>query len=78
MQARRNHTTSVAEAFDPRREPYYWIDEAHLEWETDERSDYQAIREGWISITPLQPDWTAHAEVERIEVLVAGATAEVS
>ena len=78
VQARRNHKTSVAEAFDPRQQPYYWIDEAQLEWKADERSDYQAIREGWISVTPLQPDWTAHASLADIETLVAGTTAEVT
>ncbi len=71
VQARRNHKTSVAEALDPRREPYYWIDEAQLEWKVDERSDYQAIHEGWISVTPLHPDWTAHAALSRVEALVA-------
>ena len=77
VQARRNHKTSVAEAFDPRGQPYYWIDEAQLEWEADDGSDYVAIRDGWISVTPLQPDWTAHATVGRIEAMVAGAIAEV-
>ena len=60
VQARRQYTTSVAEAFDPRRQPYYWIDKAQLDWEPDERSDYHAVQDGWISVTPLQPDWTAH------------------
>lgn len=77
IQARRNHTTSVAEAFDPRRQPYYWIDEAQLEWTVDERSDYHAIREGWISVTPLQPDWTAHEALGPVQQIVTGATADV-
>lgn len=78
VQARRNHKTSVAKAFDPRREPYYWIDEAQLEWGTDKRSDYQAIQEGWISVTPLHPDWTAHAALMEVEALVTGATVDVT
>ena len=73
VQARRNHKTSVAEAFDPRRQPYYWIDEAQLDWEPHDRSDYQAVRDGWISVTPLQPDWTAHHALDQVDELVAGA-----
>lgn len=72
VQARRNHRTSVAEAFDPRHQPYYWIDEAQLEWEADERSDYQSVRAGWISVTPLQPDWTAHDALGSVKSLIAG------
>ena len=76
-QARRNHKTSVTEAFDPRQQPYYWIDVAQLDWESDRRSDYQAVREGWISVTPLQPDWTAHEALETVDALLSDATAEV-
>ena len=71
VQARRNHKTSVAEAFDPRGQPYYWIDEAQLDWEPHDRSDYQAVRDGWISVTPLQPDWTAHHALDQMDHLVA-------
>lgn len=59
-QARRNHITSVAERVDPKHRPYYWIDEALDEWEAHDRSDYRAVRDGYISVTPLQPDLTAH------------------
>jgi len=78
VQARRNHRTSVAKAFDPRHQPYYWIDEAQLEWEADDRSDYQSIREGWISVTPLQPDWTSHSTLGSVSALVASVTLETT
>lgn len=69
VQAKRNHVTQVAERVDPKHRTYYWIDEAIDEWERNPRSDYHAVREGFISVTPLQPDLTAHdalAEVGRI------------
>jgi len=59
VQAKRNHVTMVSERLDPRHKPYYWIEEGENEWEPHDRSDYQAVRDGYISITPLQPDMTA-------------------
>src|SRR6476619_7605422 len=60
VQAKRNHVTSVAERHDPKGRPYYWIEEGQNEWEPHDRSDYQAVRDGYVSITPLQPDLTAY------------------
>ena len=53
VQARRNHITVVDERMDPRGRAYYWIEEGQNEWEPHDRSDYQAVRDGYISITPL-------------------------
>ena len=69
VQARRNHVTVVSERMDPRHRPYYWIEEGLNEWEPHDRSDYQAVRDGYISITPLQPDMTAHAAMDYVEGL---------
>jgi 5'/3'-nucleotidase len=60
VQAKRNHVTSVAERHDPKGQPYYWIEEGENEWEPHDRSDYQAVRDGYVSVTPLHPDLTAH------------------
>ena len=43
---------------DPRGQPYYWIEEGQNDWEPHDRSDYQAVKDGYISVTPLQPDLT--------------------
>ena len=69
VQAKRNHITVVSERLDPRRREYYWIEEGENEWEPHDRSDYQAVRDGYISITPLQPDMTAHDALEYVEEL---------
>jgi 5'-nucleotidase len=69
VQAKRNHVTVVSERMDPRHRPYYWIEEGSNEWEPHDRSDYQAVRDGYISITPLQPDMTAHAALQYVETL---------
>jgi 5'-nucleotidase len=67
VQARRNHLTVVAEREDPRGRPYYWIEEGQNDWEPHDRSDYQAVRDGYVSITPLQPDLTAHDALSFVE-----------
>jgi 5'/3'-nucleotidase len=69
VQAKRNHVTSVAERHDPKGRPYYWIEEGQNEWEPHDRSDYQAVRDGYVSITPLQPDLTAHDVLAAVESL---------
>jgi 5'-nucleotidase len=77
VQAKRNHVTSVAEAVDPRKQPYFWIEEGQNDWEPHDRSDYQAIRDGYISVTPLHPDLTHYAALDFVEELSAGERAEV-
>jgi 5'/3'-nucleotidase len=69
VQAKRNHVTSVSERHDPKGRPYYWIEEGQNEWEPHDRSDYQAVRDGYISVTPLQPDLTAHDALAAVEAL---------
>jgi len=72
VQAKRNHVTTVGERVDPRHKPYYWIEEGQNEWEPHDRSDYQAVRDGYISITPLQPDMTAYDALAFVEGLTLG------
>jgi 5'-nucleotidase len=69
VQAKRNHITSVAERRDPKGRPYYWIEEGQDEWEPHDRSDYQAVRDGYVSLTPLHPDLTAHHALAAVEQL---------
>lgn len=60
VQGKRNHVTTIAERVDPRGQTYYWIEEGRDDWDPHDRSDFLACREGYVSITPLQPDMTAH------------------
>jgi 5'-nucleotidase len=76
VQAKRNHVTVVSERMDPRHKPYYWIEEGENEWEPHDRSDYQAVRDGYVSITPLQPDMTAYDALKYVESLPHVAPAE--
>jgi 5'-nucleotidase len=69
VQAKRNHITVVTERTDPRGRPYYWIEEGQNDWEPHDRSDYQAVRDGYVSVTPLQPDLTAHEALAAVDEL---------
>jgi 5'-nucleotidase len=77
VQAKRNHVTVIDERVDPRGRAYYWIEEGENAWEPHDRSDYQAVRDGYISITPLQPDMTAHDVLSYVEGLALVTPAEV-
>ncbi len=67
VQGKRNHITRISERLDPRGKPYYWIEEGIDEWAAHDRSDYHAVKEGYISVSLLHPDLTAHAAVDDLE-----------
>jgi 5'-nucleotidase len=75
VQAKRNHITSIGERHDPKGRPYYWLEEGQNSWQPHDRSDYQTVRDGYVSITPLHPDLTAHqalAAVEQLPIPIEG------
>lgn len=78
VQGRRNHVTMVTERKDPRGQPYYWIEEGENFWEPHDRSDYTALREGYVSVTPLHPDMTAHAALRGVKALSFETPTEVT
>ena len=66
-QAKRNHVTQIDSRTDPRGNAYYWIEEALDEYHpNDGRSDYEAVMDGFTSVTPLQPDMTAYDALKRL------------
>ena len=71
VQGKRNHITVVNERIDPRGRAYYWIEEGENHWEPHDRSDFQAVRDGYVSVTPLQPDMTDHQAIAKVESLMA-------
>jgi 5'/3'-nucleotidase len=67
-QAKRNHVTKIDARTDPRGNAYYWIEEALDEYHPDSgRSDHEAVRAGYVSVTPLQPDMTAYEVLEQLD-----------
>ncbi|TAK18063.1 MAG: 5'/3'-nucleotidase SurE [Acidobacteria bacterium] len=77
VQAKRNHITKVDRRVDPRQRPYFWIEEAQDDWAPHDRSDRQAVKDGFVSVTPLQPDLTDHNALELVQRLTQGITTGV-
>lgn len=57
---------SIIEKIDPRGKKYYWIGGSRLSWEKMEDSDFSAIEEGMVSITPLRLDLTEYNAVKTL------------
>ena len=72
FQGKRNHITVVTKRTDPRDRAYYWIEEGQDTWEPHDQSDHQAVKDGYVSVTPLQPDLTAYDELSALESLLKG------
>jgi 5'-nucleotidase len=77
VQAKRNHVTVVDQRIDPRGQAYYWIEEGQNDWEPHDRSDYQAVRDGFMSVTPLQPDLTDYNSLSLLDELAQWREVEV-
>jgi 5'-nucleotidase len=56
----------IVEGIDPRGRNYYWIGEQEVSWKLDPGSDYEAIQEGVVSITPLRTDMTDYRTLESL------------
>jgi 5'-nucleotidase len=50
----------ITEHIDPRGKPYFWIGEQYFRSNAEDGTDYRAIEEGYVSITPLKSDMTDH------------------
>lgn len=54
---KRTYRQTVVEKIDPKGRKYYWI-AGTPEWEEETGTDYQALTEGFVSVTPLHLDLT--------------------
>lgn len=63
---KRQYGDSVIEKIDPRGEKYYWIGGDILGDKPIANSDVQAVKEGYISITPIQLDLTAYDFLKKL------------
>lgn len=59
-QAESRWQESFVERMDPTNRPYYWITGEFVNLDEGLDTDLVALAEGWISMTPLRPDLTAH------------------
>lgn len=56
--ARRVYTDSLTRAIDPNGREYFWIGGGGVHWTGDEDTDFHAVEQGFISVTPLHLDLT--------------------
>jgi len=64
---RRVYSDSLKPMHDPWGRQIYWIGGGSIEWSGDSDSDFRAVEEGYISMTPLHLDLTHHAMLESSE-----------
>lgn len=58
---RRNYPDDIIEREDPRGGKYFWIGGAEPGFVSEPGTDFEAIDQGCVSVTPLQRDMTNHA-----------------
>src|SRR6266480_2218275 len=63
----KNARPVITEHIDPRGKPYFWIGEEYFNFNAADGTDYSAIEQGCISITPLKSDMTDHRALTAIE-----------
>ena len=63
---RRAYVGSLTKAQDPNGREYYWIGGGESKWWGSGESDFRAIHDGYISVTPLHLDLTNYKLLEEI------------
>jgi 5'-nucleotidase len=56
----RHRSEPVIKAQDPRGRPVYWIGPAGSQQDAGPGTDFEAVAQGYVSVTPLQVDLTRH------------------
>lgn len=62
---RRVYSDSIKRMQDPWGRPIYWIGGGSIEWSGPTNSDFRAIEEGFVSVSPLHLDVTHHAMLDQ-------------
>jgi 5'-nucleotidase len=64
---KRHHSEPVIRAANPHGEPIYWIGAAGVAKDAGPGTDFHAVENGYVSITPLQIDLTHCGQMESVE-----------
>ncbi len=62
----RHKSESVVKASDPRGRPIYWVGPAGPEQDAGPGTDFFAVREGCVSVTPIQVDLTQFEAIDTV------------
>lgn len=63
----RHKAEPVVKTTDPRGRTIYWVGPAGAEQDAGPGTDFHAVREGFVSVTPLQVDLTRHSALSILE-----------
>ena len=63
---KRRYSDSITRALDPSGREYFWIGGGVSSWRGRDDSDFRAVEEGWISVTPLHLDLTNYDLLEEV------------
>ena len=61
---RRVYSNSITPMRDPWGREIFWIGGGHVSWTGEEDSDFRAIEDGFVSVTPLHLDLTHYNVLE--------------
>ena len=62
----RHRSEPILRASDPRGRPVYWVGAAGAQQDGGPGTDFSAVAEGFVSVTPLQTDLTRHAALDDV------------
>ena len=62
----RHKSEPVVRALDPKNRPIYWIGPAGAGQDAGPGTDFHAIANGYVSVSPIKVDLTAHAALESV------------
>jgi 5'-nucleotidase len=68
----RHRSEPVIAEQDPRGRPIYWVGPAGAQQDAGPGTDFHAISEGYVSVTPLQIDLTRHAAIPAVQSWLEG------
>ncbi len=57
----------ISEHIDPRGKLYYWIGELREGFRAEGGTDFEAIDEGYVSVTPMRSDLTSYSGLEKLK-----------
>ncbi|MDT8368357.1 MAG: 5'/3'-nucleotidase SurE [Longimicrobiales bacterium] len=63
---RRRFSDSLTRALDPSGREYFWIGGGRTDWNGPDDADFAAVRDGFISVTPLHLDLTNYSLLEAV------------
>ncbi|GAA5648469.1 MULTISPECIES: 5'/3'-nucleotidase SurE [Vibrio] len=63
----RHHAENMIKQLDPRGHDIYWLGPPGKEQDAGEGTDFHATEQGWVSVTPLQVDLTAHESLQSMD-----------